>query len=173
MAISWSYRPRKRERVIFLVWALLLLATVIKIAAQRVSTDFEKVNTEISLREARLVKLTRLMRQSSQITAEYGRIMKNEKTKDSGTLIREIENTARKAGVNLINLKPFQLKEQNLPETQALKVEVQDSLPSIVRFFSLMNDELSGIGIERVQIVIPRQDEAPRAAFMITAVPGG
>lgn len=167
------YRPRKREVAFFFAWSAVVAVAVIVAVAGRMITGFRDRAAKIGLYESRLVKLTRILKHAAMIDAEYKRrIASAEPFKDSGSLIQGIENLARKSGVNLLSLKPVQVRDQEGGGVSALKVEVQDAVPSVVRFLSLINGEISGIGVERVQLFSRNEEELPHAVFMITAATG-
>ncbi|MGE5308013.1 MAG: hypothetical protein ACM3OC_02915 [Deltaproteobacteria bacterium] len=167
-----KFKPRRREILFFSAWLAVLSVVLIKTAGDRLIAGSRKLNEDIAAQEARLVKLTRLLTYADSINAGYSRIPRNETMKDSGSFIRGIENIARKAGVNLVSLKPMQVRGQEQQEAFALRVEIQDDMALIVRFFSMVNRELNGIGVDKVQIYVQDKDELPRAAFIITALAG-
>ncbi len=161
-------RLRKREKLFLGLWLAVVAGLLLKAGADRLIGDSRRLNAEIAARQARLVKLQRLLKHAEAINAAYARtVTRTQSLKDSGSLIQGIENLARKAGVNLVNLKPMQMKESGR-DVSALRVEVQDSISAIARFFSMVNRELSGVGVERVQIFTQNREEPPHAAFLVT-----
>ena len=161
------WRPGKREMVFFGVWCAAAALFVMKNAVGRMASENRDLDSRIGASEAKLLKLNRLYAHAGQVNAEYEhRIIRNESLGNGSSLIRGIENLARKAGVTLLSLKPAQSREDG--QRPCLRVEIQDDLAGIARFFGLVNAELRGTGVERVQIFTQNADEPPHAAFVIT-----
>lgn len=171
--IKWTYTPRRREKIFMLLWVLAVAVFFLKSGVERLIGDFRRLNMEIASGEIRLARLSGMASDSGAINAEYARrVSSRQNVNDSGNLIQRIENIARKARVGLVSLKPAQPGESGQGVEARLTVEIQDDMSSIARFFALVNKELGGIGIERVQIFVKNREESPHAVFLISAAPG-
>ncbi|HOU36312.1 MAG TPA: hypothetical protein PK562_03495, partial [Candidatus Omnitrophota bacterium] len=85
-------------------------------------------------------------------------------------LLQEIERLARKAGINLLNVKPTATKDEGLYRVYSLRVEMQDDVAAVARFMNMISEEFKGAGIERLQISGQAKDELPKVIAAINAV---
>jgi len=89
---------------------------------------------------------------------------------DTEGLLQEIERLARKAGVNLLNVKPTGSRDEGLYKVYSLSVEMQDDVAAFARFMNMITEEFKGIGIERLQINGQAKGELPKETAALNAV---
>lgn len=79
---------------------------------EKAYNNFHRLQEEIVLNEKKLFYLKSILNNAGQINAEYDAIFAQQPAiRDSDKLMQEINNTARRQRVNIINIKPSLVSE--------------------------------------------------------------
>jgi Tfp pilus assembly protein PilO len=104
-------------------------------ALRQVRLKFQRLEEEINLKEERLVNLRRILYRSNQIESEYEKVMAGlQPVNSTDELLQEIEFFSEKVGLNIRNIKPIEIREEEMYKIYSLRMETQDSLARLARF---------------------------------------
>ncbi len=152
-------------------WLIIILVVIGDSVVRNIYNRFGRLEEEIGLAEEKLVRLNAIIKQAKAVDSQYGKITQGLRNiQDTESLLQEIERLARKAGINLLNVKPTATKDEGLYKVYSLKVEMQDEVAALARFMNMISEEFKGVGIERLQISAQTKDELPKAIAAINAV---
>lgn len=138
---------------------------------EKVYNNFHKLEQEIALNEKKLSYLETVLNKAGEINTDYDKLFsRHEGLRDSDKLLQEINNTARKLNVNIINIKPNLIKDEAKYKTFSIKIESQDDIATLTKFLYALTEEQKNIGVERVQIKAQGKEELPRISLVLNAV---
>ena len=162
---------RKQTLILIAAWLIIIVIVLGDSVVRNVYSRFGRLDEEISLAEEKLVRLNAIISQAKLVDSQYNKVIEGLRNiQDTESLLQEIERLARKAGINLLNVKPTATKDEGLYKIYSLKVEMQDEVPALARFLNMLSEEFKGVGIERFQVSAQSKDELPKAMAAINAV---
>ena len=166
-----KFWQRKQTLILAAAWLIIILIVIGDSVVRNIYERFGRLDEEITLAEEKLVRMNAIIRQSKSVDSQYAKITEGLRNiQDTEGLLQEIERIARKAGINLLNVKPTATKDEGLYRTYSLRVEMQDDVAALARFMNMICDEFKGVGVERLQISGQAKDELPKAIAQINAV---
>jgi Tfp pilus assembly protein PilO len=162
---------RKQTLILIGAWLIIILVVIGDSVIKNVYNRFGRLDEEISLAEEKLVRLNAIIKQAKTVESQYDKVTQGLRNiQDTESLLQEIERLARKAGINLLNVKPTATKDEGLYKIYSLKIEMQDEVAALARFMNMVSEEFKGVGIERLQINAQTRDELPKATAAINAI---
>ncbi|MFA5101074.1 MAG: type 4a pilus biogenesis protein PilO [Candidatus Omnitrophota bacterium] len=162
---------RKQTLILIAAWLIIIVAVIGDSAIRNIYNRFGRLDEEISLAEEKLVRMNAIVKQAKAVDSQYAKVTQGLRNiQDTESLLQEIERLARKAGINLLNVKPTAAKDEGLYKVYSLKIEMQDEVAALARFMDMVSEEFKGVGIERLQINAQTRDELPRASAAINAI---
>ena len=163
-------KSTKREVILFVVFLAIYATVSMDKLIEKVYNNFNRLQEEISLSEKKLFYLKSILNWSSEINAEYDALFTQEPAiRDSDKLMQEINTIARKQRVNIINIKPSLVNENERYKAFSIKIESQDDIATLGRFLYSLSEEKKSIGIERLQVKAQGQEELPRVSLWLNA----
>ncbi|MCX5702570.1 MAG: type 4a pilus biogenesis protein PilO, partial [Candidatus Omnitrophica bacterium] len=163
-------KSTKREVILFVVFLAIYAAVSMDKLIEKAYNSFHKLQEEIVLTEKNLFYLKSVSNNAGQINAEYDAIFAQQPAiRDSDKLMQEINNIARRQRVNIINIKPSLVNDEERRKEFSIKIESQDDIATLARFISALTEEKKNIGIERVQVKAQGQEELPRISLWLNA----
>lgn len=164
-------RIKKRELILLAAFLVIYAAVLMDKFLEKVYNNFNKLEQEIALNEKKLSYLKTVLNKAGEINTDYDKLFSRQAgIKDSDKLLQEINNTARRLSVNIINIKPNLIKDEGKYKTFSIKIESQDDIETLTRFLFALIEEQKNIGIERVQIKAQGKEELPRISLVLNAV---
>jgi len=162
---------RKQALILIAVWLIIILVVIGDSALRYIHSRFGRLDEEIGLAEEKYLRLNAIVKQARTVDSQYASIMQSSRNiEDTEGLLQEIERLARKAGVNLLNVKPTGSRDEGLYKVYSLSVEMQDDVAAFARFMNMITEEFKGIGIERLQINGQAKGELPKETAALNAV---
>jgi Tfp pilus assembly protein PilO len=162
---------RKQTLILIGAWLIIILVVIGDSVVRNIYNRFGRLDEEIGLAEEKLVRLNAIIKQTQAVDRQYEKVTQGLRNiQDTESLLQEIERLARKAGINLLNVKPTATKDEGLYKIYSLKIEIQDEAAALARFLNMVSEEFKGVGIERLQINAQTRDELPKATAAINAV---
>ena len=161
----------KRELILTALFALVYIAVLTEKFVEKVYANFQNLEKEIVLNEKKLVYLKTVLNKSGDINAEYDRFFSGKiGVKDSDKLMQDINNIARRLNMNIINIKPSLVKDEDKYKLFSIKIESQDDVATLAWFLDAITEQQKNIGLERVQIKAQGKEELPRISLALDAV---
>lgn len=168
MAGFWQ---RKQTLILIAVWLIIILIVIGDSVIRNIYGRFGRLDEEIGLAEEKLLRLNAILKQAKAVDSQYDKLTQGLRNiQDTEGLLQEIERLARKAGINLLNVKPTATRDEGLYRVYSLRVEMQDDVAALARFMNMISEEFKGAGIERLQINGQAKDELPKVIAAINAV---
>ncbi|HQJ15833.1 MAG TPA: type 4a pilus biogenesis protein PilO [Candidatus Omnitrophota bacterium] len=168
MAGFWQ---RKQTLILIAVWLIIILIVIGDSVVRNIYGRFGRLDEQISLAEEKFLRLNAILKQAKAVDSQYEKLTQGLRNiQDTEGLLQEIERLARKAGINLLNVKPTATKDEGLYRVYSLRVEMQDDVAAVARFMNMISEEFKGAGIERLQISGQAKDELPKVIAAINAV---
>jgi Tfp pilus assembly protein PilO len=162
---------RKQTLILIGAWLIIILVVIGDSVVRNIYNRFGRLDEDIGLAEEKLVRLNAIIKQAQTVDRQYEKVTQGLRNiQDTESLLQEIERLARKAGINLLNVKPTATKDEGLYKIYSLKIEMQDEAAALARFLDMVSEEFKGVGIERLQINAQSRDELPKATAAINAV---
>jgi|GEM_PF-1053805 len=125
----------KRERYIFIVSAALVSAALLyNFALEPNIKKWRLINTEITVKKARMDKGIRLLKRRDSIIEEYNKYAKT--TKNISKILGYMENLADSLGVKTGNIKPGQAVDKGLYKEYIIELQIEGQMQHIVKFLS-------------------------------------
>jgi hypothetical protein len=162
---------RKQTLILAGAWLIIILVVIGESAVRAIYNRFGRLDEEISMAEEKLTRLTAIVKGASAVETQYNEVVQGHKNiRDSESFLQEIEQLARKFGINLINVKPAATKDEGLYKKYSLKIEMQDDVAALARFLNIVSEEFKAVGIERLQVTAQNRDELPKVTAAINAI---
>lgn len=163
-------RIKKRELLLITLCVIIVAAFAAENLASKSFFKFSRLSKEIALGENKLLELNAILKYSDEVNAQYERVIAGYKEiADSDSLLREIEDIAKKTNLNILNIKPSPAKEEALYKIYSIKIQAQDEILSVARFINSLTEGLKSAGVERVQINSENKNELPKVTLLINA----
>ncbi|MFH2139029.1 MAG: type 4a pilus biogenesis protein PilO [Candidatus Omnitrophota bacterium] len=138
-------------------------------------TQYNSINEEIFSVEQALSKINSIMDSKDIVEKEYsefeqklssGKIEKAASTE----ILQDIKTKAASAGLNVINIKPFLLKEEGLYGEFDFKLETEGALKNLGQFLYELDDSLYLFTIKYMQVNAGSQGESLQVQLMLSAM---
>jgi len=153
------------------VWLIIILAIAGDSIVRKASFRFYRLDDEITASQEKLVRLNAILKQEKELNAEYKNVLAGYRpVKDSDSLLQEIDAIAKKANVNIINIKPLTTKAEAGYKSYSIKIEGQDDVYAVAKFLNVLIEELRSVSIERLQFSAVNRDELPKVSITINAL---
>ncbi|MFA6217008.1 MAG: hypothetical protein WDL87_05080 [Candidatus Omnitrophota bacterium] len=165
---------KKLSKKELLLWQVSI-AVVLIIAAdgliRKAKTAFARLDKEISLSEAQVLKMQSVIGNKGMLESTYATINPGSATiKDADGFLKTIARYAKSSGLNIRNMKANAVQEKGLFKVYSVEIESQQPVMSLAKFLDVLNEEVKGVGIERLQISAQNQKELPKAILTVNAV---
>jgi hypothetical protein len=161
----------KRELLLWQVSIVALLVVTVNIAGRQVKAAFMRLDKEILLSETEVLKMQTVIENKGVLESEYAKINPGAGTiKDADSFLKLIGRFAKTSGLNIRNMKANTVQEKGLFKVYSVEIESQQPIMSLAKFLDVLNEEVRGVGIERLQISTQNQKELPKAILTVNAV---
>ncbi len=156
--------------------AVVLLALFDRVMIGPLSARFHFLNQEIKLAELDLCKDLRSLGEKEAITREFQDYAKYVKQMGSdeeemARFLREIENLAHKASVNLLDVKPQMPQSKDLQKQFSVEVEAEGDMPAVIMFLYQLNTSECLLRSEKIEIKLVQQEKSLlHASILVTKI---
>jgi len=150
----------KREKTFFIITvSVVILSLVFSFVIEPLYKKHIQVEQEIRVKELRLIKNLKLMREKDIITKGFEKYSDRLKTKSSNeeemaSVLSEIEKIGKKAGIYLSNVKPQRIKDMNFYKILLVEIKFQANMQTLSKFIYNLQNSTSLLKVKRLQINI-------------------
>jgi Tfp pilus assembly protein PilO len=135
---------------------------------------YKILNEQAKTKQAELTRLTSILQGQTAVEKEYDAFLAKFQA-DSGQLaatdiLKDIKSKAGSAGLNVINVKPFPLKEDGLYSEFDFKLETEGELKNFGRFLYTLDKSPYMFSIKNTQINAQVQAEPLKVQLLLSAV---
>jgi hypothetical protein len=164
-------KTTKREQVLFAALLFIFIAFWVKKGVYELRAGFSRLDEEISVNEKELARLRGVLKQAGEISAEYEEAFTGYKgLRSSDNLLQELGAIARSLDFNILSIKPAFTENTPQYRSYAIKIEIQDDIPTLAGFLYKLTEGLKGIGVEQLQVKAQKGEELPRISMTLNAV---
>ena len=164
-------RLSKKEWNLLIICIIIISAMLADAALRQAYLRFSRLKEEVRSAELELGRLNRILGQKEKIESGYEEAISGlRQIRTPDDFLKEIENFARGADLNIRNIKPLDTKEEDLYKIYSVRIEVQDDILTLAKFLHSFTEELKYIGVKRFHINAQSKKELPMASLMISAV---
>jgi hypothetical protein len=161
----------KRELLLWQVSLAVLLVIAADVLVRQAKAAFTRVDKEIILSEAEVLKMQSVIESKGKLESAYAKINPDSAAvKDADSFLKTIGRYAKSSGLNIRNMKANTVQEKGLFKVYSVEIESQQPIMSLAKFLDVLNEEVKGVGIERLQISAQNQKELPKAILTVNAV---
>ncbi len=138
----------KREKYILILTATVIMSAVAyNFIIAPVYRSWRDAGGEIILKEIKLKKTTRLLKNRSYIINEYNTYASS--INNASKLLGYIEKKAISLGVKIANIKPRPLKQKDFYKEYVIELQIEGKFSSINRFVSELISSPAFITVEK------------------------
>jgi Tfp pilus assembly protein PilO len=147
-----------REKIIlYAVIAIVILSLVYSFLVEPFIARWNNVNNRIDLLKAKLQKSLSLMKDKSNIDAEYesfaGRIKKSPSDEQEMTVVlHELEKAARRSNLKITSMRPKPARQKEYFRQFEVEIETESDMSSLMRFIYDVKKSPQLIKIEKLNL---------------------
>jgi len=161
----------KRELLLWQVSIAVVLVIAADVLVRQAKAAFMRLDKEINLSEAEVLKMQSVIENKGVLESAYAKISPDSVTiKDADSFLKMIARFAKSSGLNIRNMKANAVQEKGLFKVYSVEIESQQPIMSLAKFLDVLNEEVKGVGIERLQISAQNQKELPKAILTVNAL---
>ncbi len=170
-ALPFKKRLSRKEWKLSVICTIIIAIMLSNFAFKQVHLKTKLLKDEINLTEARLAKLSELLKKKNEIECEYEEAVAGMPLLNSnGGLLRQIEAVAKEAGLNIRNIKPEEVRREGAYNIYSARIESQSNISTLAKFLYIFSEETRGIGVQNLRINAQSKNELPRVSLLISAV---
>lgn len=141
-------RLSKREKYIFTLAAVIIISAMLcNVVFKPCVNRWNCLNREISIKEVRLKKVSRLFENRDEIIKKYNdRVFLS---KGISSILNYIEARSNVLGIKISNIKPKSLPQKQTQNGHEIGLEIEGEAKNIQRFISAMVDPPMSMGLRR------------------------
>ncbi|MFH0877358.1 MAG: GspMb/PilO family protein [Candidatus Omnitrophota bacterium] len=169
-----DFKNKKYAAFTYIPLGTLAVVAVVRFVFGPFQAKLEKLNSEITVQEARLKKGISLIEHADEITQEYGRYasyfafegLSDEEIKAS--IFNELQKIAQKTGLSILDLKPqADIKSDKIAKQYMLSVKAEADMTQLVSFLhDLYNSDLL-LSVEKM-VLAPKSEGASILSITLT-----
>ncbi|RKY34464.1 MAG: hypothetical protein DRP78_06510 [Candidatus Omnitrophota bacterium] len=134
---------------------------------------YKQINSDIIACERALGKINFILARKNVIEKEYNTFREKLASKKieqtiSTEILQEIKGKAAFAGLNVINIKPFYLKDEGLYGRFDFKIETEGELQNLGRFLYNLDDSPYIFAVKYMQLNAQKQQEFLKMQLLLT-----
>jgi hypothetical protein len=161
----------RRELILLAVVAAIVAGMAIERAVYFTRRKFFRLDAEVKLAEAQLGRLYTLFVNRAELEADVRlSAEKAKQIKDSDGFIQVIESYAKRAGLNIVNIRPRQARQENTHTVYAVEIDAQDQVYVLAKFLNAVVSDFDSVGVQHLQINAPQIREIPRMSLVLSAL---
>lgn len=149
----------REKRLVVITLALASLSIGYIFILEPFYKKYVGLNQEIQMKQIRLAKSLRLVREKDAITREYKKysrllITSGSQEEEMAAVLGEIENTGKTAGIYLNDVKPQRVKDMDFYRELVVEIKFQATMQTLAQFIYNLENSASLLKVKRLQINI-------------------
>ncbi|MBU1043694.1 MAG: type II secretion system protein M [Candidatus Omnitrophica bacterium] len=132
------------------------------------------INSQIESAETALSQISQILNGKTVIEKEYNDFVQKfeaNSAKPAVTdILQDVKSKAGTAGLNVINVKPFPLKDDGMYNEFDFKLETEGELKNLGRFFYALDKSPYMFSIKHTQINAQAKDEPLKVQLLLSAI---
>lgn len=163
----------KREKIVlYLTIGVIVFGLIFNFVIGPILDKYQDLNQQIILYKGRLKRYLLLIAQKDLIQKKYSRIPESILSKDKGDIfvsaLSEIENLAKAAGVNIVDVRPqAQGKVDSYRET-LIDFRAEGAMEGYLKFIYDIENSLSLFRIKKLQFTSRPNNQFIEASFSVS-----
>ena len=155
-----------KEKVIFYAAAaVILIAAADRLVISKVTQKLGALDKEIADMQASIKRDLRMLSQKDRIALEstkYKSFLAKEGSEEEefSGLMKEVETLANRAGINLLDMKPGQVKTVESAKQYQVTINIEASLKKLTEFMYAVETSKQLLKIEKFQVSVKSKEDA-------------
>ena len=148
----------KREKVLFTLVVLVIVVSLsYAFVVEPLYKKYQDLNQEIELKDVRLKRNNKLIKEHDAINAEFNKYSEQLKIKGSdeeemASVLSEIEKIGQSAQVYLSDVKPQPIKDRNFYRLLGVEIKFQASMETLTKFIYDLQKSPFLLRVKRLQV---------------------
>lgn len=150
----------KREKSLISITVLVIACSIIYIfVVEPLYKKFNELNQQIEIKQVRLTKNLKLMKEKDIITEEFKKYGEKLKVKGSdeeemASVLSEIERIGKTTGIYLKDVKPQRIKDMSFYKILLVEIKFQADTQNLSKFIYSLQTSASLLKVKRLQVDI-------------------
>lgn len=133
------------------------------------------INEQIEMMQQALTKLDAILTNKDEVEKEYKAFEQKLSTKEikptvSTEILQDIKSKATQAGLNVVNIKPFALKEEGLYGEFSFRLETEGEIKNFGRFLYNLDESAYIFTIKFLQLNAQSQEAQLKIQLLLSAL---
>lgn len=148
----------KREKTIFTITILAIsLSIIYSFVIEPLYKEYTRLNQEINIKQARLAKNLRLVKEKDIVREEFKKYSHQLKTRGSdeeemASVLSEIEKIGKSTGIYLSDVKPQKIKDMDFYKIMLVEIRFQATMQTLSKFIYELQNSTFLLKASRLQV---------------------